>query len=275
MWLQATVRDPDRRLPDHKSKSNIERLFATVDRSGLTTTEEATLESTQRHFEKLFGEDDKIIALLRSQGTAAFPQIMHSINGGPAGDAWRAVYDDMTRLAKSIDARSQRVHAEREAVTAHGRLMVYVGLGLAVLAAVAVVSLVTRSITVPLRRTVTVLESVAAGHLDERLDIDTGDEVGRLAQALNTAVTNLGDAMRELDGTAEALASASEGLSTVSVGMTSSASESSAQAGVVSSAADQVSQHVQTVAAGTEQMSASILEIAQQATARRASPPGR
>jgi methyl-accepting chemotaxis protein len=249
-----------------KSKATIQKLFRTVDRSGLVPAEEAILESTQRNFEQLFSEDDKIVSLVRSQGVKAFPQIMRSINGGPAGAAWTATYEDMSKLAKSIDARAEKVVVEREANARRGHLMVYVGLALACLAAVVVVYLVSRSITAPLRRSVAVLEAVAEGNLDQRLDIDTRDEVGQLAQAVNKAVANLAAVMADIDKTADSLASASAGLSTVAGDMTSSAVSSSTRAELVSSAADEVSRNVQTVASGTEQLSASIREIAQQAS---------
>jgi|GEM_PF-593431 len=58
--------------------------------------------------------------------------------------------------------------------------------------------LIARIITRPLNRTVTVLEGVAKGDLSQRAEIDSRDEVGRLATALNTAIGTLQTA-RERD----------------------------------------------------------------------------
>jgi len=119
-----------------------------------------------------------------------------------------------------------------------------------------------RMIAGPLAKAVVVLEGLADGRLDLQLDVDTKDEVGQMASALNRAMAKLRAAMNLMGNNAQGLASASEELSAVSSQMKGSADDSALQAQSVSAAAEQVSMNVQTVAAGTEQMSASIREIA-------------
>ena len=244
------------------SKAAIEEMFAEVDTTGLTGEQKDILASTEANFQQLFEQDDWIVERLDARGLDAMPQIMNSINGGAAGEAWTAVYEDMSAFGDSLQEREKALRADLAVVSKRGRMMVYIGLVLVIVAGTAVVVSVTRSITRPLGRAVGVLQAVAAGHLDRRIEEDRGDEIGQLASALNSAVANLGEAMSEIAGTAVQLAGASEELSAVSGQMTSSASEASAQAGLVSSAAGQVSNNVQTVAAATEQMGASIREIA-------------
>jgi len=119
-----------------------------------------------------------------------------------------------------------------------------------------------RLIAGPMAKAVVVLEGLADGRLDLLLDVDTKDEVGQMAAALNRAMVKLRDAMQLMGTNAQGLAAASEELSAVSSQMKGSADDSALQAQSVSAAAEQVSMNVQTVAAGTEQMSASIREIA-------------
>ena len=248
------------------SKAGIEEMFETRDTSGLTAAELEIYASTEANFRQLFSEDDWVVRQLERRGLEAMPTIMDSINGGDAGAAWSAVYEDMSALSDSLDARAVDVRAEKDRLAEQGKLMVYAGLGLAVLAAGVVIYLVTRSITQPLRRSISVLQSVAEGHLDERLDVDRGDEMGQLGRALDSALANLSEVMGRIDETAVELATASDALSGVSGEMTSSAAESSDRAGLASTTSDQISQNVQAVAAGTEEMSASIREIAQNAS---------
>ncbi len=245
-----------------ESQAAIEKMFADADTTGLTAKQLAILDSTEANFQQLFDQDDWIVGKLEEGGIKAMPEIMDSVNGGEAGEAWSAVYDDMSAFGDSLAAQDKALRAELVDVSRHGKLMVYLGLFLVVVAGTAVVVSVTRSITRPLGRAIAVLQSVAAGRLDARLEEDRGDEIGDLATALNSAVADLGATMSEISGTAVQLAGASEELSAVSGQMTGSASEASAQAGLVSSAASQVSDNVQTVAAATEQMGASIREIA-------------
>ena len=146
------------------------------------------------------------------------------------------------------------------------RNTVYLALVLGALAVVAIAVLLTRGISGPLRRSVHVLEGLADGRLDQTLDVDTRDEVGDMARALNRAVGSLATAMRAIDANAQTLSAASEEMMATSTQLSGNASSSARQVEAVSSATAQVSTAVGTVAAGTEEMGASIREIAQNAT---------
>ncbi|MCP4785606.1 MAG: HAMP domain-containing protein [Fuerstiella sp.] len=60
-----------------------------------------------------------------------------------------------------------------------------------------------RSITSPINQTVDVLESVAQGDLSKRLKLDSKDELGRMATALNTAVEASARTLEEIKEAAE------------------------------------------------------------------------
>ncbi|MGX5654955.1 methyl-accepting chemotaxis protein [Geodermatophilus nigrescens] len=107
-----------------------------------------------------------------------------------------------------------------------------------------------------------VAEGLSAGDLTRAAGLTTRDELGRMGQALDTAVVELRGVMASVVGAADAVAASSEELSASSAQISASAEETSAQSGVVSGAAEEVSRNVQTVAAGAEQMGASIREIA-------------
>jgi methyl-accepting chemotaxis protein len=117
----------------------------------------------------------------------------------------------------------------------------------------------------PLRRAVEMLEEVAGGRLDRRLEIDSRDEAGAIAAALNSALDTMQSSMSRIADNSHTLASASDDLSATSTQMSGSAGESASQANLVSAAAEEVSHNVQTLATGTEEMSASIREIAKSA----------
>jgi len=169
-------------------------------------------------------------------------------------------------LRSKIDQDSAAAQADVDLAYTEVRWTMGVALLLGLVAAALLSGYVSRLITRPLRRTVTVLEAVSRGELDQRLDIDSSDEIGEMATALNKTVVTIGDAFRKIDESAQALAAASEELSAVAGQMSGSAQESASQATLVSAAAEQVSRNVQTVATGTEEMSASIREIAQNAS---------
>lgn len=162
-----------------------------------------------------------------------------------------------TALAASI--------AEEDAAANTGRIIVLVLLALGLVVGALLCWFIARMIANPLRKAVKVLDGLAEGRLDQTLDVDSKDEVGQMARALNAAMAKLRETMTVMGNNAQGLASSSEELSSVSSQMTGSADESATQANLVSAAAEQVSRNVQTVATGTEEMSASIREIAKNA----------
>jgi methyl-accepting chemotaxis protein len=123
-----------------------------------------------------------------------------------------------------------------------------------------------RSVTVPLQRMVAALGALATGDLTRSVPVETRDEIGQMARALNHAIARVRDAVQAIGGSAGGLASSSGELSTVSGSLRAAAEEASAQAETVEAAAEQVSRNVDTVATGTEQMTASISEIARSAS---------
>ena len=177
-----------------------------------------------------------------------------------------ALGQTLTDLEDMIAGEAATAVEHARASYTSARTMLYLELVVGLLVTLGLSLFVARRITRPIDQTATALRGLADGELAQHLDLDTEDEVGQMAVALNTASAQLARAMADIAGNAETLASASEELSSVSGQMSGSANESATQAGVVSSAAEQVSRNVQTVATGTEEMSASIREIAQNAT---------
>ena len=92
--------------------------------------------------------------------------------------------------------------------------------------------LVGRQITVPIDRLVRVAERIAAGRLDETVQVDATDETGRLQRAVRDMADRLSRIIREVDGSVAA----------------------------VSGAAGQVSATAQTLSQGTSEQAASVEE---------------
>jgi methyl-accepting chemotaxis protein len=164
-------------------------------------------------------------------------------------------------VADSADARVQA--AVKSAQSARTQLIVIFLLGtlVSVLAAWAIA----RRITGPIKRVGAVLEGLADGDLTGTAAVAARDEVGRMADSLDTATGNLRALVGTIHDSSTSLSAAAEQMAGTSGQIAASAEESSAQAMVVSAAAEQVSRNVQTVAAGSEEMGASIREISHNA----------
>ncbi|TWH72166.1 methyl-accepting chemotaxis protein [Modestobacter roseus] len=126
----------------------------------------------------------------------------------------------------------------------------------------AVALLVARALTRPLDRAVDALEQVADGDLRPRLPESGTDEVRTLAQALNRSLEKVAGALSALRERTGDLSGASDRLRDLSDDVARDAARGTEVAGRARAATDVVSENVRTVAAGAEEMGASIREIA-------------
>jgi methyl-accepting chemotaxis protein len=205
--------------------------------------------------------NDKLLPLSRA-GNRAQVAAVRKAEIDPLVAASREAMDAMTARTGVVAQEEKDAAA---ATFARARLLVVGAIVLALLVGVVVAVLIARMITRPLNRCVGVLTRIRDGDLTVRTGLTGRDEVGVLAQALDTSTAAVADVVRQVSENAHHVAAASEELSSVSDEMASAAEETSAQAGTVSDAAGQVSRNVQTVAAGAEEMGTSIREIADSA----------
>ncbi|MFD0481529.1 methyl-accepting chemotaxis protein [Kineococcus sp. GCM10028916] len=177
----------------------------------------------------------------------------------PPSDALNAQLDAMTVTEQG----SAKTLAADGASTYHAAVTLLLVIGaVAVVVAAVIAVLVSRSIAGPLARTLTVVQGLATGRLDQRVNVTTKDEVGQLATALDTTMDNLTTTMLRIADNAATLAGSSEELTSVATQLSSGAEESAAQTQVVSAATEEISANIGTVAAAAEQMTSAIREIA-------------
>jgi methyl-accepting chemotaxis protein len=192
-------------------------------------------------------------------------------------EAMRDHLDKLTEINLAMAARAQENAAAsfRRSVF---NLMLFIGVG--ILAAIAMVWLLSRNITRPVNDTVNGLRDIAEGDgdLTKRLKVVSSDEVGELATCFNAFMGNLQELVKEITVNAQKLSSAAGGLSDLSATMSDGADSMSAKSTSVASATEEMSANVQSVAAAmeeattninmvasaTEEMSATVNEITQQ-----------
>nr|BFE76228.1 hypothetical protein GCM10020092_095290 [Actinoplanes digitatis] len=168
----------------------------------------------------------------------------------------------LNNLAGIEDKAAQRQMADARSNATSARLLTMTLMGVALAFAVVIALVVSRAIARPLGQTVKILEALAEGRLDQRLAVRGRDEVGRMAEALNTALDRLTATLRDIAGNVTTLASSSEELTAVASQMNSSAARSADRAQAVSTASGQISSNIATVSAGAEEIGSSITEIA-------------
>jgi methyl-accepting chemotaxis protein len=222
------------------------------------TGREAARDSFNTAFDDFRTVRDTEILPLASQGRVADYITARKAKIVPLARQIETALGDLRRIEqdaaqKSLDDSQNAYDTARTAIL--GMIIV------AILLALGIAFGIARMISRPLGRTVTVLEGLAEGRLDQRVGMTGRDEVGRMAVALDTALEQIGGTLREIGGNVDTLAGSADGLRQVAGRMTDSARRSAAEAGNASSAAAQVGQNATTVAGGSEEMRASIGEI--------------
>ncbi|NIA18989.1 MAG: HAMP domain-containing protein [Xanthomonadaceae bacterium] len=129
----------------------------------------------------------------------------------------------------------------------------------------------------PLTRTLAMFKKVAEdGDLTKRLPADRRDELGALADGVNTFIENLQKMLRRmvrgfenlsreadsLDALAGQQAAGADQMAAKATGVATAAEEMNSNMSTVAAAMEQASTNVSTVASGTEEMTATIAEIA-------------
>jgi methyl-accepting chemotaxis protein len=172
---------------------------------------------------------------------------------------------DLADMRAVEDADAARNAKAATSAYESSRIQVIVLLIVGLVLAMAVGLWVARGIVRSLAKVQDVCAGLADGDLTRSAGLTSGDEPGRMGQALDAAMDRLRQTVATIDGSASSLSAASEQLSGVAVRIAASAEETSAQAQTVSAAAEQISRSVETVSAGSEEMGASIREISQNA----------
>ena len=234
-----------------------------IDDTTLSPSLRTTMDQLHREFDAFY---DAVVA--------SFPKVAAAQAGTPEGlrvlEASESVadtFDTHQEKVQEIAASAlQKARAKENANVDRARVIVpivlLVGLALLVAAAAAI----SRTISRPLRRMSAALRTVAAKDLTVRVEVTNQDEIGEMADALNTALTEIADTLRATGDSASTLAAASDELSTVSTHLGQAAEETAARAGLVSGTAQEVSASVASMSSATEQVGASIHQIAGQAS---------
>jgi methyl-accepting chemotaxis protein len=170
---------------------------------------------------------------------------------GNNAQLFRKAEADITSAATANTQASGQLCAAAAATYMSVRTFSYLVVAFILLLGVAVGWLLTRSIVPPLLRAATVLDAVAAKDLTQTIEIDSRDEIGQMATALNTAVATI----------CSLLESMQRGVETIS----SAATELSARAGESSANAQRQCGETNQIASATQEMAATVAEVSRNA----------
>ena len=244
-----------------KAKTAALAVLGEVRTGYLTGPERATFDQLKQQFTAVAAAEEQMAGFLRQDTDAGVAKATELLNG-PYITGVQKIIELTTALTDSTSRRGDVAVARANDAATRGQLLMIGGCALAVLLAVVLALLLTRSVTAPAARVVGALRRMADRDLTAALDVDGRDELTEMSRAFNAAIGGVRDALSHVSARTEGLTSAARELSELSVRMGGNAQGTSQQASLVSSAAEEVSANVAGIATATEQMDSSIAEIA-------------
>lgn len=117
---------------------------------------------------------------------------------------------------------------------------------------------ITRSVTRPLKETVTFLKAVSGGDLTQELQINQQDEVGVMASSMNDMAVNLRNILKKMVSGTQTLTASSAELLSVSGEISSNSQKTADRSNNVAASAEEMSTNMNSVAAAMEQTATNI-----------------
>jgi methyl-accepting chemotaxis protein len=241
-----------------------QEMLDSVHTEWMTDAERADFAVLTEKWQGYLATAGQLRTILSSGAPDAARQVSVWLNDDQNGQlaAYLDLSDISTRMVTEVQERAASTAADAEAQARSYRTLTLVALAVALLAALFLAWAVQLSVTRPLGRCVVALQALGRKDLSVRLDLDTRDEMGDMARALDEATGGMRSAVLDMGGSVDTLSSASTGLSDVATRLSVSAAQVSDQAKGSTELAADVSRNVQSTASGAEQMGASIREIA-------------
>ncbi|MEE1926548.1 methyl-accepting chemotaxis protein [Pseudomonas sp. 148P] len=167
---------------------------------------------------------------------------------GPLADATDAMQTALRDLVKyNVDGAENAAQRSADA-SAESFLLITCTLVLIMLALVAIATLLTRSIVVPLAEAVAVAERVATGDLTREIRVEGQDEPALLLAALSRMQASLRSTLARISASSDQLASASEELHSVTEDTSRGLQQQSAEIEQAATAVNQMTAAVEEVA---------------------------
>ncbi|QWV94511.1 MCP four helix bundle domain-containing protein [Geomonas oryzisoli] len=167
-----------------------------------------------------------------------------TLSFGEARTKQTVVDETLTELARLKEENAKDAAVETARIY-KGSLTLMVSLVAGgVLIGLALGIIISRMISVPLRRGVEFASVVADGDLTQTIDLDQKDEVGQLAAALNNMVGRLKGIVAEVKSASDNVAAGSQQLSSGAEEMSQGATEQAASAEEASSSMEQMSSNI-------------------------------
>ena len=191
--------------------------------------------------------------------------------------------DKAQNVQKTCDEAMQDQKAKMKSQISSATILLLSTCVIAFIIGISLAIIITRGITGPVIKAVDLTGTMAKGDFTNQLQLDQKDEIGLMANSLNSMASQLGTTIREIVEGVNSLSASSTDLAAVSKQLSGSARETADKSSSVAASAEEMSVNIQSVSAAmeqstsnvsmvasaTEEMSATVSEIGQSAEKAR------
>ncbi len=168
----------------------------------------------------------------------------------------------LTDLVKHFNKEAEKSALNMEKTMSQSLMMIMVLTACAVMLGLISAFAIIRMISSKLSLSARFADNMAQGDFSQVLDIDQKDEIGVLANAMNSMTANLGKMFQEISDEVEVLNTSSTKLSAISQRMNDGSDQASQRAANVAAASEEMSANMSNVSAATEQTSTNVGMVA-------------
>ena len=167
-------------------------------------------------------------------------------------------------LAQDVTQMEQEIQQLRQAGIQHQKHLAQGGILVAILFSILTMALIypiVRRIIKPINTTVAMFKDISQGDLTKRIQIESQDEIGELAQGFNIFIQKIQNIVKNIIGNTGTLMLTSKDMDTASNILSASSQKMSDQAQIAAATTQQASSNMKTIASGIEQVSANATNI--------------
>ena len=216
-YLSAAAANAPQTLKDEvvasmrENRAATEKAYAEYRATPLADDERAAAEQLDRDWPAYQALLDRIMTLINAGDIPGARALIAS----DMHQSYRQVMEEFNVMVKSNARQAEEAAVAASETEASARLNLYVGVGLAFLAAFILGMFISRAISRPIAEAVVSAQRVASGDLTQPIVSTRRDEAGQLLSALGDMQTSLKNTIQQIASAADQLASAAEELNAV------------------------------------------------------------
>jgi methyl-accepting chemotaxis protein len=216
-YLSAAAADAPQTLKDEiltsmrENRAAAEKAYAQYRATPLADDERAAGDRMDRNWPAYQALLDRIMVKIDAGDIPGARVIVT----GEMRQSYRQLMDELDVMVTSNSRQASEAAVDAAKTEASARLTLYVGVGLAFVAAFILGMFVSRTISRPIAQAVVSAQRVASGDLTQSIVTTRRDEAGQLLSALGDMQTSLKNTIQQIASAADQLASAAEELNAV------------------------------------------------------------